>query len=540
MSESCLSDYVPNFEGHSLTIQENGVRRKIRCIQKIGKGGWGVVYRAEDIDNPGNFYAVKVLAMHRMDAAQIRLVKKEINLHRLCAKDNSSNVVQIICTVYDDDYHYIVTEFCEKGDLRKNIWSSSYVRDDDAIREIFLQILDAIESCHSLGVFHRDLKPENILVRKDGKVAIGDFGFATRRRRSNQLNLGTTAFMSPELFGGVYGEARSYSTRRVDIWALGVTLIELIMRRVPWEQVTLPHVQAVHADKFVRKRRISRAANDIIKGIFQLDPAERLSIPEIRRRICNVKTFRPEGLVKRVKNAIVERRVRESSERKAEPLRVVNGAASNSSSKSEAAGISKLINEFPLPPKHCPLPPSSSPEIGSLFLSTDGTPRVPIDVVDIPGDDMADDIAVVNESSDSESSDSESSDGGSSGIVCNCRDCGGNESSDSDTDSKGPITPETHAVDELNEGNTEDFGAFDLADAIAIALVVSDDEDDQVTGDQVPAPKMHNEQNVQPARTHQDTPGIAVDVGVVQQVAPKLPPRNPARGSPGPYRFEID
>lgn len=79
--------------------------------------------------------------------------------------------------------------------------SCLYLGDDQLIKSVFLQILDAVEYCHSQGIYHRDLKPENVLCFNDGlRVAITDFGLATVEQLSDEFRTGSVYHMSPGMF----------------------------------------------------------------------------------------------------------------------------------------------------------------------------------------------------------------------------------------------------------------------------------------------------------------------------------------------------
>lgn len=97
------------------------------------------------------------------------------------------------------DCTFLVIEFCPDGDLFLNITERGhYVGNDFLAKALFLQILDAVEFCHSIGIYHRDLKPDNILVTNGGMtVKLADFGLATTEYITSDFGCGSTFYMSP-------------------------------------------------------------------------------------------------------------------------------------------------------------------------------------------------------------------------------------------------------------------------------------------------------------------------------------------------------
>jgi serine/threonine protein kinase len=173
----------------------------LQLVGIIGTGAYGVVYLAVDI-HTGVRYAVKTLSKFNadgtpLDRRQVAFQHRELRLHYLASAH--PNVVSMHKIVDDPDCIYVVLEYCPEGDLFLNITErGQYVGKDDLAKSVFLQILDAVEHCHTLGIFHRDLKPENILVSDRGDtVKLADFGLATSSDRSEDYGCGSTFYMSP-------------------------------------------------------------------------------------------------------------------------------------------------------------------------------------------------------------------------------------------------------------------------------------------------------------------------------------------------------
>jgi len=218
-----------------------------RIISKIGAGGMGQVYRAQDIelDRP---VALKFL-YPELAAHQSRL-----NRFILEAKAASALNHPNILTVYEigraEGMTFIATEFVEGITLRHYIRRNTKLID---ILDIAIQIASALVAAHAAGIVHRDIKPDNIMVRNDGIVKLLDFGLAKLTERGEFSSgpeettvalvntepgtmLGTVTYMSPEQAAGREVDARS------DIWSLGVVLYEMVTMRAPFDGASKSHI----------------------------------------------------------------------------------------------------------------------------------------------------------------------------------------------------------------------------------------------------------------------------------------------------------
>ncbi|GAA5825405.1 hypothetical protein JCM3770_003623 [Rhodotorula araucariae] len=301
-SQNLIGQVIDNSTRHGVSHLE--------FVSVLGLGAYGVVYLARDIAAPatpyptsaahpelGNLplYAVKCLNKVGLDSRQRSFQEREINLHY--AASQHPNVVTLYNVINDETCTYVVLQFCDEGDLFGMITERQrYLGDDDLIRRVFLQIVDAVEYCHVNGIYHRDLKPENILCLDNGEtVMLADFGLATGERLSGDFGCGSTFYMSPECQGGLFQRLSSYSTAHNDIWSLGVILVNLTCGRNPWKQAC-PSDETFCAylgnPDFLRSiLPISEHTNRILKRIFALNPQARITLPELRREILSVETF---------------------------------------------------------------------------------------------------------------------------------------------------------------------------------------------------------------------------------------------------------
>ncbi|KAM3446302.1 hypothetical protein MY3296_009790 [Beauveria thailandica] len=271
---------------------------KLQLTDILGTGAYGVVYSAIDIKT-GIRYAVKCLSKYNVDGTplesrQVAYQQREINLHYQASAH--ANVVSIHKIVNDADCIYVVLEYCPEGDLFLNITERGhYVGNDVLAKQAFVQILDAVEHCHKLGIYHRDLKPENILVTDQGEtVKLADFGLATAHDRSEDYGCGSTFYMSPECLEPTTRDPY-YMCAPNDVWSLGVILVNLTCGRNPWKQASVQdstYRAYIRSPGFLKTiLPLSDELDGILGRIFHPNPELRITLPELRSRIMACSSF---------------------------------------------------------------------------------------------------------------------------------------------------------------------------------------------------------------------------------------------------------
>ncbi|TVY25066.1 Negative regulator of sexual conjugation and meiosis [Lachnellula hyalina] len=264
----------------------------------LGTGAYGVVYSAFDY-NTLTWYAVKALNKYNpngepLDKRQRDFQSREIQLHY--AASVHPNIVSMLKIVDDPECTFVILEYCPEGDLFSNITErGTYVSNDGLVRNAFLQILDAVEHCHRLGIYHRDLKPENILVSNSGmNVLLADFGLATTEPESDDHGCGSTFYMSPECLDQS-SRKPSYRCAPNDIWSLGVILVNLTCGRNPWKQASEEDstYRAFKKDRNFLKSilPLSDELNDILGMVFESDPQKRITVGQLKHLICQCPGF---------------------------------------------------------------------------------------------------------------------------------------------------------------------------------------------------------------------------------------------------------
>jgi len=254
----------------------------------IGRGAYGVVYTAVDILTSIP-YAIKALPTQGLDRRQQKFQAREIQLH--CAASAHPNVVTMHQIIEEVDCIYVILEYCPEGDLFTNITErGNYIGQDYAARRIFLQLIDAVDYCHSQNIYHRDLKPENILVTDAGMtVKLADFGLATTDPLTSDYGCGSTFYMSPECQTVSPKPFSCYAAAPNDVWALGVILVNLTCGRNPWKKASLDDstFAAYCRDANFLKTilPITDEFHYILRSIFELDPRKRVTLPQLREWI---------------------------------------------------------------------------------------------------------------------------------------------------------------------------------------------------------------------------------------------------------------
>jgi len=267
---------------------------RLQLTSILGIGAYGVVYTAVDIQT-NTPYAVKALNKVGLEPRQRKFQQREIQLHHQASAH--PNVVSLVKIMDAPDCTYVVIEYCPEGDLFSNITEQGkFVGNDVMIKRAFLQILDAVEYCHSVGIFHRDLKPENVLVTDQGMTCkLADFGLATTDHVTSDFGCGSTFYMSPECQTAAPKAYSCYASAPNDVWSLGVILVNLTCGRNPWKRASFEDstFRAFMKDpKFLRTiLPISLELDAILRRIFEFNPAKRATIPEVREMILRCSGF---------------------------------------------------------------------------------------------------------------------------------------------------------------------------------------------------------------------------------------------------------
>ena len=217
-----VSEGVPRVAGIPQTISH------YRILEKLGEGGMGVVYKAED-SKLQRTVALKFLPSHGLEDEEHR-ARFQREAQAAAALDHPN-----ICTVYEIDeaqgQTFLAMPYLEGSTVRQKV-KQRPLKLTEAL-EIAIEAGEGLRAAHAKGIVHRDIKSANLMVSPQGQVKIMDFGLAQAADRSQltktETLLGTPVYMSPEQ------AQRQPTDRRTDIWSLGIVIYEMLIGHTPFE-----------------------------------------------------------------------------------------------------------------------------------------------------------------------------------------------------------------------------------------------------------------------------------------------------------------
>ncbi|HEY4010177.1 MAG TPA: serine/threonine-protein kinase, partial [Acidobacteriaceae bacterium] len=286
------------------------VIRQYEFIRKIGSGGSGVVFLANDtlLQRP---VVLKLLKRGAQTAEQMRAT--QLREARLASAIDHPNVCAIYEVGEEDDEAYIVMQYIPGKSLDKVIAEGP--ANVQLVLSSGMQISDGLQAAHNLGIFHRDLKPANVMLTDGGLIKILDFGLARQLKRETlsepngdfdpsmpsqppqippgatyTARGGTIAYMAPEQF--VTGQSSVQS----DIFALGLILYEMVSGRHPFHRPDAQELQSIRAIQFADPPplreivpEIPRELESVIARCLEKQPSARYgSAAEVREGLKTI------------------------------------------------------------------------------------------------------------------------------------------------------------------------------------------------------------------------------------------------------------
>ncbi|KAK6779906.1 hypothetical protein RDI58_022090 [Solanum bulbocastanum] len=243
----------------------------------LGQGTFAKVHHARDVKTSMNV-AIKIIDKEKIvKVGMIDQIKCEISAMKLV---RHSNIVQLYEVMASKKKIYCVMEYVKGGELYNKV-SKGKLKEDVA-RKIFQQLINAIDFCHSRGVYHRDLKPENLLLDENGNLKISDFGLSALAESKCQDGLlhtkcGTPAYVAPEVIN-----KRGYDGAKADIWSCGVILYVLLAGYLPFQDSNLMEMyRKIGKAEFKCPNWFPPDSRRLISKILNPNPSTRMSISKI-------------------------------------------------------------------------------------------------------------------------------------------------------------------------------------------------------------------------------------------------------------------
>jgi eukaryotic-like serine/threonine-protein kinase len=249
---------------------------------EIGRGGFGVVYRATGPE--GGTVAIKV-AGDRHKQRSSRLLLQQQNEIEILRRIEHPSVVRLLGFGFLDDRRlYLVMEYVAGETLAAHLASRGRLETLEAL-PLARRIAEALAHCHDLGILHLDLKPSNIVLvsAAESRVRILDFGTGRLWHEGGGTGgVGTPVYMAPESFMGSesFGSQPLASTAKTDVYALGILLFELLAGRRPFDSTNLPALIMEKIQHDVTSLRalvpeVPAPVEALVNAMLAVDPDER-------------------------------------------------------------------------------------------------------------------------------------------------------------------------------------------------------------------------------------------------------------------------
>lgn len=191
----------------------------------------------------------------------------------------SPRVLKFYESFIKDNHYFIVTEFCEGGDLRKRIRRNREEKIElnrETLDIWSKELIEAIAFIHSKNIIHRDIKPENIFLTLNDNLKVGDFGASTYYEPEIELTMvGAPCYISPEMKGGIYNF-------KTDVWSAGLVIFEMITYvRLYEPEKSKNELSEISINETLDKLKIGNFFQMLLRNMLQVDPNKRKSSKEL-------------------------------------------------------------------------------------------------------------------------------------------------------------------------------------------------------------------------------------------------------------------
>ncbi|KAF9680580.1 hypothetical protein SADUNF_Sadunf06G0136600 [Salix dunnii] len=248
---------------------------KYKVGRTIGEGTFAKVKLAVDTTN-GHNVAIKIMDKNMVMESDLKnQVQREIRTMKLLHHPNIVRIHEVIGT---KTKIYMVMEYISGGQLADKL-SYANKLDESEARKIFHQLIDAVDYCHTRGVYHRDLKPENLLLDGKGNLKVSDFGLSAFHKPASMLTTacGSPCYVAPELIAN-----KGYEGAAADVWSCGIILFELLSGYLPFDERNLIMLyKKISTAQYTCPQWFTESQKKLISRILNPNPRKRITISEI-------------------------------------------------------------------------------------------------------------------------------------------------------------------------------------------------------------------------------------------------------------------
>lgn len=245
----------------------------------LGQGTFAKVYYARNTET-NQSVAIKVIDKEKITKASlIDQIKREISIMRLVRHPNIIHLYEVMAT---KTKIYFALEYAKGGELFDKV-AKGRLREEVAWK-YFYQLINAVDFCHSRGVYHRDIKPENLLLDENENLKVSDFGLSALAESKRQDGLlhttcGTPAYVAPEVIN-----RKGYDGAKADIWSCGAVLFVLLAGYLPFHDSNLMEMyRKIGKADYKCPSWFPRDVRRLLMRMLDPNPSTRTSIAMIRQ-----------------------------------------------------------------------------------------------------------------------------------------------------------------------------------------------------------------------------------------------------------------
>ncbi|CAN1180069.1 CBL-interacting serine/threonine-protein kinase 10 [Linum perenne] len=244
----------------------------------LGQGTFAKVYYARSIIT-NQSVAIKVIDKEKvLKVGLADQIKREISVMRIARHPNVLQLYEVMAT---KSKIFFIVEYAKGGELFNKVAKGRLK--EDAARKYFQQLVNAVDFCHSRGVYHRDIKPENLLLDENENLKVSDFGLSALAESKRQDGLlhttcGTPAYVAPEVIN-----RKGYDGAKADIWSCGVVLYVLLAGYLPFHDSNLMELyRKIGRADYKCPNWFAPEARRLLNKMLDPNPNTRISMEKIK------------------------------------------------------------------------------------------------------------------------------------------------------------------------------------------------------------------------------------------------------------------